>query len=454
MFEANEAQRIVGELVAAMCSAAGESLAAAARVDLSRLDDDSLRSTVRALEAMRRSLDATACHAVSELHERRATREDGLATSAWLAREADQAAGVARERLSAGLKLGRHLPVVDDRLQSGRVGWQHVEVFARATNARNADAMGDASEVLCDLAEQLPFEEWREAVLAVGRRLDPDGAEPNDRSRSHLSVSPSEVFAAVHGVLVGQDAVIAVHALNDKADELFRAYAADRDQFGDVRIPPRGELLAEAFVELCRLANGVDADATIAPQTEGVIVVHTDGTFEDPGTPPELALDDLGPEGCCDGGHAHAHAHARSDRGVVVTTPDGLRVRMSDAAQMVCGAVMTVVAVNAAGQPLGDSRPVYRPSRRERRALALRDGGCTFPRCRIKAGWADAHHVRSWPQGLTELANLILLCRRHHGYVHHEGWSVELTEDGWTRWTSPRGATRWGQRHRRTRAGP
>ena len=427
MFDGAEERRLLGELVAAMTSAAGESLGAAAQFDLSLLDDAALSATVEALEGVRRSLDATVGHALVELHDRRTCeREHRLATSKWLARESQQASGVARERLSGALKLARVLPVVDERLREGRVGWQHAEVFAQATNVRNADAMAEASPVLCDLAEQLCFEDWRDAVLAVGRRLDPDGAEPGEGERSRLHLSRSEVFAAVHGAFVGQDALIATQTLDAVADELFRGYCEDRNRFTGTRVPSRAELVAEAFIELCRRAQGVDAESATAPRTEATVVVHTDGGLQDPGTPPEL----------------------------VVTGPEGMRVLMSDAAQMVCSAVMTVVGLSSSGQPAGDARPQYRPSRRQRRDLELRDGGCTFPGCRTKAGWTDAHHVVSWPVGLTELANLVLLCRRHHKGIHRDGWTVTLTADGWTRWTSPSGATRWGQRHRRTRAGP
>ena len=422
-----------------MTSAAGESLGAAAQFDLSLLEDAALLSTVQALEGMRRSLDATVAHALVELQERRTTeRVEALATSKWLARESRQAVGVARERLSAALQVGRHLPVVDEALVQGRVGWQHAEVFARATNHRNADAMGQAAGMLCDLAEQLRFEEWRDAVLAVGRRLDPDGAEPDDRHRSHLRVSPSQELAPVRGAFVGADAVVAVQSLNAVADELFRGYAAERDRFGDVRIPPRSELLAEAFVELCRRAQGVDPETSTGPRVEATVVVPCDGPLADPGAPVEAALL---------GGSVAWSA-------TVVTSAEGLRLPLSDAARFVCSAVMSVVASSSSGEPLTGARPQYRPSRRQRRDLDLRDAGCTFPGCGVPAAWTDAHHVEPWPAGATELGNLVLACRRHHGYVHRHGWSVELAEDGWTRWTSPAGTTRWGQRHRRTRAGP
>ena len=59
-----------------------------------------------------------------------------------------------------------------------------------------------------------------------------------------------------------------------------------------------------------------------------------------------------------------------------------------------------------------------------RRALMLRDGGCRFPGC-TEARFVDAHHVIYWSRGgPTVLRNLIMLCRRHHRYVHEGGYQV------------------------------
>jgi hypothetical protein len=55
------------------------------------------------------------------------------------------------------------------------------------------------------------------------------------------------------------------------------------------------------------------------------------------------------------------------------------------------------------------------------RALLVRDGGaCSVPGCTSRIG-IEAHHVRHWLYGgKTVLANLVLLCRRHH-HALHEG---------------------------------
>jgi hypothetical protein len=60
-----------------------------------------------------------------------------------------------------------------------------------------------------------------------------------------------------------------------------------------------------------------------------------------------------------------------------------------------------------------------------RRALHARDRGCRFPGCDAPSAWTDAHHIQPWARGgATDVDNLTLLCRWHHGRVHEGGWSV------------------------------
>ena len=67
-----------------------------------------------------------------------------------------------------------------------------------------------------------------------------------------------------------------------------------------------------------------------------------------------------------------------------------------------------------------------------------RDGGCVFPGCNARR--CDAHHVVHWMDGgLTSLHNLVLLCRRHHTWVHEGGIGVERTSGGDVRFQRPDG---------------
>jgi hypothetical protein len=73
-----------------------------------------------------------------------------------------------------------------------------------------------------------------------------------------------------------------------------------------------------------------------------------------------------------------------------------------------------------------------------RRALQHRDRTCRFPGCHVRVG--QGHHVRHWAQGgPTILANLLLLCRRHHRAVHEEGYQVAPGPDGALRFWRPDG---------------
>ena len=74
-----------------------------------------------------------------------------------------------------------------------------------------------------------------------------------------------------------------------------------------------------------------------------------------------------------------------------------------------------------------------------RRALEARDGGCRFPGCSNRR-FVDGHHVEHWLDGgETSLANTVLLCRRHHRYLHECGFRLEL-RDGDPVFTDPAGA--------------
>jgi hypothetical protein len=72
------------------------------------------------------------------------------------------------------------------------------------------------------------------------------------------------------------------------------------------------------------------------------------------------------------------------------------------------------------GQVIGSGRETRQISRRLRRALEHRDRTCVIPGCGATRG-LHAHHIRHWEDGgLTELANLVLVCPHHHR-LHHRG---------------------------------
>ncbi|MDV6011874.1 DUF222 domain-containing protein, partial [Haloechinothrix sp. LS1_15] len=67
----------------------------------------------------------------------------------------------------------------------------------------------------------------------------------------------------------------------------------------------------------------------------------------------------------------------------------------------------------------------------QRRALALRDGGCVFPGCTRPERRCQAHHIHHRADGgPTNLDNPALLCGHHHRLIHHSEWDIHMGADG------------------------
>jgi hypothetical protein len=65
------------------------------------------------------------------------------------------------------------------------------------------------------------------------------------------------------------------------------------------------------------------------------------------------------------------------------------------------------------------------------------------------------HHMPEWEAGgATDVARMALLCRRHHGIAHRDGWTSGIDDGGWTWFRTPAGHRLDGQRHGRAREGP
>lgn len=64
----------------------------------------------------------------------------------------------------------------------------------------------------------------------------------------------------------------------------------------------------------------------------------------------------------------------------------------------------------------------------QRRALAVRDGGCVWPSCTAPPQACDAHHVVEWAErGPTNIDNGVLLCPAHHHMLHHGPFTMTMT---------------------------
>ena len=76
-------------------------------------------------------------------------------------------------------------------------------------------------------------------------------------------------------------------------------------------------------------------------------------------------------------------------------------------------------------------------TRRQKVALAARDGGCLFPTCERPPSWTEAHHIKHWARdrGETNVNEGVLLCRHHHLLVHNNHWEIERVNSAY--WLIP-----------------
>jgi hypothetical protein len=127
--------------------------------------------------------------------------------------------------------------------------------------------------------------------------------------------------------------------------------------------------------------------------------------------------------------------------GTVGTYP-GATLDPAVLARLACDSPIRRILLDEKGAVLHSGRAQRLASTHQKRALAIRDGGCVIPGCHAPPEWSDAHHVIPWEHGgTTGIDNMALLCGRHHT-AHHAGVYDIQMRDGipWVRlpwWQHP-----------------
>ncbi len=166
----------------------------------------------------------------------------------------------------------------------------------------------------------------------------------------------------------------------------------------DLRSP--GELRADAFIEVCRIASAygqLPGNGGDRPQV--VVTIDYDSLRRQVG---------------------------------VGTFDDGSLLSPAAVRRLACDAGIIPAVLGSPSQVLDLGRQARLVTGPLRRALVLRDKGCAFPGCDRPPRWCDCHHVQHWSNGgPTDLSNLVLLCGFHHRLIHHADWHVTINpKDG------------------------
>jgi hypothetical protein len=120
-----------------------------------------------------------------------------------------------------------------------------------------------------------------------------------------------------------------------------------------------------------------------------------------------------------------------------VTTSRGATMTVAAALRLAADADIIPVILDDGGGVLCYGRTKRHATIGQRRVLAARDGGCSFPGCDIPPEWCQVHHIIRWEHGgTTDLNNLTLVCGFHHREHERHGWQCRIT-DGVPHWLPP-----------------
>jgi hypothetical protein len=115
----------------------------------------------------------------------------------------------------------------------------------------------------------------------------------------------------------------------------------------------------------------------------------------------------------------------------VAVLDSGARVSAGEARRLACGAGLVPAVLGGRSEVLDLGRSSRLFTLPQRRALGLRDGGCTTEGCGMPVSVCHAHHALPWSQqGRTDLANGRLLCSRHHRLAHDRRYDLSQRPDG------------------------
>jgi hypothetical protein len=393
-------------------------------------------ATAQSLDALERELTTLAGHLnagnyrflklLAEFERREGHAGWGIASCAhWLAWKCGIGLVAAREKVRVARALGA-LPKLSEAMRCGVLSYCKVRALTRVATRENEDyllyiaEMGTVSHVektvrlyrKSERAAELHDANARRAERSLSYYFDDDGLlvinARLDPEQGALVIKALQAAGEVLRIAEddSRESLAGVGARGEGRDDS-RESSIDPDAGREPVAALRADALALMAETL--LARGATA---LAAGDRHLVAVHVD----------ERVLRDDADHGPSD----------RSDM------EDGPALPPATVRRLCCDGALVALIEDADGNPLNVGRKTRAISPAIRRALDARDQGCRFPGCG-NTRYVDAHHIHHWADGgETKLANLVLLCRRHHRFVHEYGFRIEH-DGGLIRFVRPDG---------------
>ena len=321
----------------------------------------------------------------------------GLVSCAhWLSWRCGIGLVAAREKVRVARAL-EGLPLVADAMRRGVLSYCKVRAITRIATAENEGMLLSIAEAGTVSHVEKVVRLYRRAE--IGKELEHGNERFAERYLQCYADETGEVV--IKARLAPEQGAAFMKALQAAADVVREVERDSGESLGrpDRALDGYGARNADALEMLaeCFLTHGA---TDVAGPDRQLVTIHVE----------EAVLRDEVAEGRCE---------LEEQTGVPPET----------ARRIACDASLIEITEDADGQPLKLGRKSRTVSTALRRALVARDRGCRFPGC-TNQRFLDAHHIKHWLNGgLTDLDNLVLLCRRHHRFLHEYGYSM-LRVDG------------------------
>jgi hypothetical protein len=396
--------------------------------DFSRYRTQDLFHGIRSLNLEQRGRDYRLLAMLRELDRR--DNFTGLPYSivGWLAETFGISYGAAREKVRSARALA-HLPLTETAFREGHLSYSKVRALTRV-------ARPDDEAALLNEARHLSADALEKLVMRYRQRERLDDVQQLIRQRSLTWSWDVDGSLVVRARLTPEQGAIWLKAL-EKAES-----AIDSDDEFQIR---QADALTHALEE--SLLDGRDGTEhkdrpRVADHYQAVVHVPAEMFCR-----PELAdrvsaetspADVPAETACEDGCSAQLPTRPALPRRWLdfieektAVIENGPVLHPATVRRLTCDGALISVLHGFGGEVLniGTKTRVIPPA--IRRALKARDGvRCQYPGC-SRARYLRGHHIVHWADGgETKLDNLVLLCSKHHTYVHEWGLSVIRTERG------------------------
>jgi uncharacterized protein DUF222 len=361
--------------------------------DLGRLGAGALEARLVEIESASRTLAAERLRTISEIEHKQTFRRDGhLSASAYVAHTLGISPAEASKQTKQAHAL-EQMPLVRDALTRGELSTCALTELSEVHEI-HPEAFAEAEQALVDVALTRPVRELRRVVGSWSARVDARTALVHAghlHERRWLSITPGVGgMGRIRGELDPETTETVMTAIGAVADRWVKSGPTDGRTYAQRMVDSLGEV-ARQFLD--------------------------GGSRSNPGSerPHVSVLVDL------------ESLQRRAGR-ICELESTGV-IHPEAARRLACDASISRIITKGPSEPLDVGRKTPVVPSALRRALVVRDRGCSFPGCHAPPSHCDAHHIRHWADGgETSLANTGLLCRRHHRLVHEGGFTMEMTD--------------------------